>query len=77
MSTSLFYHVFGTKHYKYLKTHYEDGKIVIEMAKKASKQLIIVQARTILKHMDGILAWYDFRITSGPLEGTVIPPESR
>jgi transposase len=27
-------------------------------------------ARTLLKHADGILAWYDYPISTGPLEGT-------
>ena len=27
-------------------------------------------ARTLEKHKDGILAWYDYRISTGPLEGT-------
>jgi transposase len=27
-------------------------------------------ARTLLKHAKGILAWYDYPISTGPLEGT-------
>lgn len=27
-------------------------------------------ARTLLAHADGILAWYDYPISTGPLEGT-------
>jgi transposase len=37
----------------------------------ASKITMLVQfARTLLVHRDGLLAWYDFPISTGPLEGT-------
>ena len=41
----------------------------IEQARNSGVKPLMTVADTFLKHHDGILAWYDFPITNGKLEG--------
>ena len=42
----------------------------ISMAKESGISMLIKFAKTLAKHKEGILAFYDYRISTGPLEGT-------
>jgi transposase len=40
------------------------------MAKESGIPMLSKFAKTLDKHREGILAFYDYRISTGPLEGT-------
>ena len=42
----------------------------IARAAASGIQMLVKFARTLTAHRDGLLAWYDYRISTGPLEGT-------
>ena len=42
----------------------------ISMAKESGIAMLSKFAKTLNKHREGILAFYDYRISTGPLEGT-------
>jgi transposase len=42
----------------------------ISMAKESGISMLSKFAKTLDKHREGILAFYDYRISTGPLEGT-------
>lgn len=42
----------------------------ISMAKESGIPMLSKFAKTLDKHREGILAFYDYRISTGPLEGT-------
>jgi transposase len=51
----------------------EAGKFLTDWCKRAHAsgiQVLKTMANTLLKHRRGILNWYDYRISTGPLEGT-------
>jgi transposase len=51
----------------------EAGKFLTDWCKRALAsgiQVLKTMARTLLKHRRGILNWYNYRISTGPLEGT-------
>jgi len=55
------------------KTKTEAEKLLKDWAKRAQSSGILMLmkfANTLLAHRSGILAYYDFRISTGPLEGT-------
>jgi len=52
---------------KEIASRFLDGWI--ERARAANIPLITTFARTLKRHRQGILAYYDYRITTGPLEG--------
>ena len=43
---------------------------IIHQAMDSGVRVLQDFARTLLKHAPGILAWYDYPISTGPLEGT-------
>jgi transposase len=43
---------------------------VVRRAEASGIRLLKPLAKTIAAHCNGILAWYDDRISTGPLEGT-------
>jgi transposase len=42
----------------------------VRRAEASGIRLLKTLAKTIAAHRNGILAWYDERISTGPLEGT-------
>ena len=42
----------------------------LERARASEIKILITMAKTVESHMEGLLTWYDHRISSGPMEGT-------
>ena len=58
MSTSLLYHAFGLVGYRYVRQEFKEGTVLKQFAD------------TLEEYQEGILAYYDYPISTGPLEGT-------
>ena len=69
MSTGILYHGFGIVGYQHVRTEYNGGKIVFGVSQDWHRMLVRF-AGTLQKHRRGILAYYDYPISTGPLEGT-------
>lgn len=69
MSTSLLYHGWGLIGYRYVRRHYGGGKLIFTVQPHPRSLICpVCHGRDVLHH--GILAYYDYPISTGPLEGT-------
>jgi hypothetical protein len=80
MSTSLLYHGFGVRGYDYVKSKYESGEVTFTLGPKAfelqcsrarSSNVLMLKrfANNLAAHKNGLLAYYDYPISTGPLGG--------